>query len=131
MSAYLKGVVVVGCVWTAVLGPAQAQEVSRQELGRTSVSGVPGREIVVQLVEIPPGATTGRHSHNGEEVYYVLDGGTAQAVGKEAKERPAGEHGINLREVPHAGYRNVGDKPIRILSVYVVDSGKPLQVAAP
>lgn len=108
-----------------------AQEVKRTELGRTPVSGVAGKEIVVQLVEIPPGATSRRHFHNGEEAFYVLEGGTAQMLGKEPKERPAGEHGINQREVPHAGYTVVGDKPLKILSVYVVDTGKPLQVPVP
>ncbi|MDV2987662.1 UNVERIFIED_CONTAM: cupin domain-containing protein [Methylobacteriaceae bacterium AG10] len=103
----------------------------RTELGRSPVSGVEGKEIVVQLVEIPPGATSRRHFHNGEEAFYVLEGGTAQLLGKEPKERPAGEHGINQREVPHAGYTVVGDKPLKILSVYVVDTGKPLQVPVP
>ena len=108
-----------------------AAEVKRTEIGRSDVSGVEGKEIVVQLVEIPPGATSGRHFHNGEEAFYVLEGGTAQVAGKEAKDRPAGEHGINQREVPHAGYTAVGDRTIKILSVYVVDKGKPLQVAVP
>ena len=115
----------------ALTGASEAQEVKRTELGRTPVSGVEGKEIVVQLVEIPPGATSRRHFHNGEEVFYVLEGGTAQVAGKEPKERPAGEHGINQREVPHAGYTVVGDKPVKILSVYVVDTGKPLQVPVP
>ncbi|WP_336491441.1 cupin domain-containing protein [Methylobacterium nigriterrae] len=112
-------------------GVAAAQEVKRTELGRSPVSGVEDKEIVVQLVEIPPGATSRRHFHNGEEVFYVLEGGTAQVPGTEAKERPVGEHGINRREVPHAGYTVVGDKPIKILSVYIVDKGKPLQVPVP
>lgn len=117
---------------TLALAPlCVAQEVKRTELGRSPVSGVEGKEIVVQLVEIPPGATSRRHFHNGEEAFYVIEGGTAQVSGKEPKERPAGEHGINRREVPHAGYTVVGDKPLKILSVYVVDTGKPLQVPAP
>lgn len=117
---------------TVFLVPACfAQEVKRTELGRSPVSGVEGKEIVVQLVEIPPGATSRRHFHNGEEAFYVIEGGTAQLPGKEPKERPAGEHGINQREVPHAGYTVVGDKPLKILSVYVVDTGKPLQVPVP
>jgi quercetin dioxygenase-like cupin family protein len=110
---------------------AAAQEVRRTELGRTPISGDDSREIVMQLVEIPPGATSGRHFHNGEEAYYVLEGGVAQMQGQQPKERPAGERGINKRGVPHAGYTVVGDKTIKILSVYVVDKGKPLQEPAP
>ncbi|GJE43626.1 cupin domain-containing protein [Methylobacterium soli] len=115
----------------ALMGAATAQDVKRTELGRSPVSGVEGKEIIVQLVEIPPGATSRRHFHNGEEVFYVLEGGMAQMPGKDMKERPAGEHGINQREVPHAGYTVTGDKPVKILSVYIVDKGKALQVPVP
>jgi len=115
----------------ALMGVATAQDVKRTELGRSPVSGVEGKEIIVQLVEIPPGATSRRHFHNGEEVFYVLEGGMAQMPGKDMKERPAGEHGINQREVPHAGYTVTGDKPVKILSVYIVDKGKALQVPVP
>ena len=112
----------------AFVGAVAAQEVRRTELGRSPVSGDPGKEIVVQRVEIPPGATSGRHAHNGEESFYVLEGATVQSPGSAPKERPTGEHGINARGVPHAGYTVVGDRTLTILSVYVVDTGKPLQV---
>ncbi len=109
---------------------AGAQEVKRTELGRAPVSGDATREIVMQLVEVPPGATSRRHFHNGEEAYYVIEGGSAQMPGQAPKERPTGERGINKRGVPHAGYTVVGDKTLKILSVYIVDKGKPLQEAA-
>lgn len=112
-------------------GPAMAQEIKRTELSRSPVSGDDTKEIVMQLVEFPPGATSPRHFHNGEEAFYVLEGGRVQVPGKEPRERAAGEHGINQRGVPHAGYTVVGDRPIRIMSVYVVDKGKPLQEPAP
>ena len=112
-------------------GSAVAQEIKRTELGRSPVSGDDTREIVMQLVEFPPGATSPRHFHNGEESFYVIEGGTVQVAGKEPKERPAGERGINQRGVPHAGYTVVGDRTIKILSVYVIDQGKPLQEPAP
>lgn len=131
MARRLLPLAIAGLAAALSAGSASAEEVKRTELGRTPVSGVEGREIVVQLVEIPPGATSRRHFHNGEEAFYVLEGGTAQAPGKEPKDRPAGEHGINQREVPHAGYTNVGTKPLKILSIYVVDKDKPLQVPVP
>jgi quercetin dioxygenase-like cupin family protein len=109
---------------------AGAQEVKRTELGRSPVFGDDNREIVMQLVEVPPGATSRRHFHNGEEAYYVIEGGLAQMPGQAPKERPTGERGINKRGVPHAGYTVVGDKTLKILSVYIVDKGKPLQEAA-
>jgi quercetin dioxygenase-like cupin family protein len=128
-----RGLAVAGfCVaGTLILaGAATAQEVKRTELSRMPVSGDDSREIVMQLVEIPPGATSRRHFHNGEEAFYVIEGGSAQLPGQEPKERPTGERGINKRGVPHAGYMVVGDRTLKILSVYVVDKGRPLQEAA-
>jgi quercetin dioxygenase-like cupin family protein len=113
-----------------LVSAAAGQEVKRTELGRAPVSGDEGREIIMQLVEIPPGATSRRHFHNGEEAYYVLEGALAQVQGQAPKERPTGERGLNRRGVPHAGYTVVGDRTLKILSVYVVDKGKPLQEAA-
>ena len=108
-----------------------AQEIKRTELGRSPVSGDDTKEIIMQLVEFSPGAMSPRHFHNGEESFYVIEGGTVQVAGKEPKERLAGERGINQRGVPHAGYTVIGDKTIKILSIYVVDKGKPLQEPAP
>jgi hypothetical protein len=33
---------------------------------------------------------------------------------------------MNLRDVPHAGFTVVGDQPLKLLSVHIVDKGKPL-----
>jgi len=122
---------VLGLALACFGGVAVAQEIKRTELGRSPVSGDDTREIIMQLVEFPPGATSPRHFHNGEESFYVLEGGTVQVPGKEPRERLAGEKGINARSMPHAGYTVVGDKTIKILSVYVVDKGMPLQEPAP
>lgn len=128
VRAFVLAATAAAMTWTPAAG---AQEIRRTELGRAPVSGDDSREIVTQLVEFPPGATSPRHFHNGEESFYVLEGGTVQTPGKEPKERLPGEHGINQRGVPHAGYTVVGDRTIKILSVYVVDKGKPLQIPAP
>ena len=108
--------------------PALAQEVKRTELSRTDLTGVEGKEIVVQLVEVPSGAMSIRHFHHGEEVFYVLEGAMVQVPGQEPQARATGSVDVNKREVPHAGYKVIGDKPLKLLTVYIVDKGKPLQV---
>jgi hypothetical protein len=40
-------------------------------------------------------------------------------------------HWFHVREVPHAGWKVVGDKPLKLLTVHVVDKGKPLSVNVP
>jgi hypothetical protein len=37
-----------------------------------------------------------------------------------------GAAAINVREVPHGGIKIVGDKTLKLLTVHVVDKGKPL-----
>jgi hypothetical protein len=33
--------------------------------------------------------------------------------------------------VPHAGYKVIGDKPLKLLTVHIVDKGKPLTTNVP
>ena len=118
-------VVLAGLVLSA--GAATAQEVKRTELQRRDLTGT-NMEVVVSIVEAPPGATLPKHYHNGEEAFYVLDGGTVEMPGQQPTARAAGSSGINVREVPHAGYKVVGDKPLKLLTVHIIDKGKPMQV---
>jgi hypothetical protein len=39
---------------------------------------------------------------------------------------PTGATGLNVRDVPHGAYKVVGDKTIKLLTVHIVDKGKPL-----
>lgn len=39
---------------------------------------------------------------------------------------PAGQAGVNVRDVPYAGYKVVGDK--MLLTVHIDDKGKPMTV---
>jgi hypothetical protein len=44
--------------------------------------------------------------------------------------RPAGQAGVNVRDVPHAGYKVIGDKTLKLLTMHIVDKGKPMTVPA-
>jgi hypothetical protein len=39
---------------------------------------------------------------------------------------PTGAATINTRNVPHAGFRVAGDKALKMLTVHIVDKGKPV-----
>jgi len=39
---------------------------------------------------------------------------------------PTGAVGFNVRDVPHGAYKVIGDKTIKLLTVHIVDKGKPL-----
>ena len=122
----LSAILGIAAVMTTSAG---AQTMTRREISRTDIAGT-NKEMILVEVEIPPGATSPRHTHPGEEAFYVVQGSTVQFPGKPAEARDVGTGGINKREVPHAGYKVVGDKALRQVSVYVVDKGKPLSTPA-
>jgi len=109
---------------------AMAQESTRRIISRTDIEGT-NLEMVLMETLLPPGSTSPRHTHPGDEAYYIVDGGTIQMPGKDPVAREPGNAGINKRDVPHAGYTVVGDKTIKMINVYVVDKGKPIQIPAP
>ena len=115
----------------AVLGsgllPISAQDATtRKELRRTNLSGAPGMEVILSVSELKPGDELAAHFHHGVETGYVLEGGMVEAPGKPAFALVTGAHIMNLRDVPHAGFKVVGDKTIKLLTVHIVDKGKPL-----
>ncbi len=106
--------------------PASAQDSpARKELDRVDLSGAPGMEVVLSVSEYKPGDVLPVHVHHGVETGYVLQGGKVETPGKPAFEIPTGTPISNLRDVPH-GFKIVGDKTIKLVTVHVVDKGKPL-----
>jgi quercetin dioxygenase-like cupin family protein len=98
---------------------------ARKELRRVDLSGAPGMEVVLSLIEYKPGDVLPMHFHHGVEAAYVLEGGTIETPGTPAFAIPTGAPIMNLRDVPH-GFKVVGDKTIKLITVHVVDKGKPL-----
>jgi quercetin dioxygenase-like cupin family protein len=109
---------------------AQAQDVKRTEIQRHDLTGTQ-MEVIEAIVEAPPGALLPRHYHNGEEAFYVIEGASVQSPDGKTTVLATGSSGLNVREVPHAGWKVVGDKTLKLLTVHVVDKGKPLSVPAP
>jgi len=98
----------------------------RTELKRADLSGAPGMEVVESIVEVMPGGMVARHFHHGVEAAYVLQGSMVQAPGKDPTMMETGTPILNLRDVAHGGFKNVGTTTLKILTVHVVDKGKPL-----
>ncbi|MEQ8357600.1 MAG: cupin domain-containing protein [Kiloniellaceae bacterium] len=104
---------------------AQGQ-VDRVELHKGDLTGTSGTEVIMATLELQPGATVPRHFHNGDEFLYVLEGGSFQAPGQDPAAFTAGVALQFPREAPHGGFTVVGDKNLKVLTVHVVDKGKPL-----
>ena len=99
---------------------------ARKELRRVDLSGAPGMEVVLSLSEYKPGDELPAHFHHGIEAGYVVEGGMVEVPGKPAFALPTGAPIMNLRDVAHGGFKIVGEKTIKLITVHIVDKGKPL-----
>jgi len=113
-------------LFLSMISTALAQT-NRIELKRGDLTGT-NMEIIIAVLEVPPGTAIERHTHPGEEAVYVLEGATLQMPDGTEVARPSGQAGVNVRDVPHAGYKVVGDKTLKLLTVHIVDKGKPMTV---
>jgi quercetin dioxygenase-like cupin family protein len=109
------------------VAPALAQDgLNRTVLNQADLSGAPGLEVISSVLEVQPGTTIPRHFHNGIEAGRVLEGSMIQYPGKEPQMMATGTPIFNLRGAFHAGFKVVGDKPLKLYTVHVIDKGKPL-----
>jgi quercetin dioxygenase-like cupin family protein len=104
-------------------------QTNRTELKKADLTGT-NMEVIVAIVEVPPGHNLERHTHNGEEAVYVLEGATLLLPDGSERPFPTGAAVINVRDIPHAGFKVGGDKLLKMLTVHIVDKGKPLMVPA-
>lgn len=120
----------VGIAVDRVAFAQQPGGITRTVLLRADDPGAPNYEAVMAIAEIAPGAMSGRHRHPGIEVAYVLDGSlVVERDGSAPTTVKAGEAVKNEAAVHNA--RNIGNKPVKILAVYLVEKGKPMAEAVP
>ncbi len=115
------------CCGTAAL--AQAPGIQRTVIERADVS-VPDREAIVARVELPPGATAGRHTHPGDEIGYFIEGeGELLIDGEPPRKLKAGDAYVIPAGKVHDA-RNAGVATARIIGVFVVEKCQPLATPA-
>lgn len=102
----------------------------RKELKRADLTGT-NMEVITSISEIKPGDTSKLHIHHGEESFYVLEGGTIELPDGKQVPFATGISAVNVRDVPHGAFKVIGDKTIKLLTVHVVDKGKPLYDTPP
>ena len=98
----------------------------RKEHKRTDLTGAPNMEVIASIVEVKPGESSILHTHHGVEAFHVLQGASIQAPGQEPTALPTGLTSLNLRDVKHGAFTVVGDVPLKLLTVHIVDKDKPL-----
>jgi len=104
---------------------AMAQEgVKRTTLGTRDFP--PGYQTVQGLAEVAKGTCSGRHTHPGVEITYVLEGEQTFTIdGQPPKVYKAGDAFQVDAGLVHNGCAT-GDRGVKALTVHVIEKGKPL-----
>ena len=90
------------------------------------LTGVPNRQVIANIYEVPSGAMVPRHWHHGDEFHLVLSGEWAAEV----QDRPIrvlkqGDSQYVEREHWHGG-KVVSETPLRLLGLMIVEKDKPV-----
>ena len=128
LSLTLAAGVILGMVGSHVLH-AQQEPIKRTVLVKTDLEGIEGKEAILFLAELAPGAVGGKHYHPGTEVFYAVEGAfTHEPEGKPPVTLRQGQAGIN----PHKGVHYIRNasatESARILGCLIADKGQPMTV---
>ena len=111
-------------------GVAIAQQTGIKRTPLQKLDFPAGYNTVTAIAEVPAGGAAGRHTHPGAETGYVLEGELELVIDGQAPMKiKAGES----YQIPEGAVHDAkaGDKPFKVLGVYVVKAGEPLAKPAP
>jgi quercetin dioxygenase-like cupin family protein len=99
-----------------------------QPLLAKELSGIPGKEGVIAMVNFPPGHSDGVHRHNAHVFVYVLEGSVImQLKGRPPVTLNPGDTFYESPEDIHLEGRNASDKvPAKFIAFFVKDKGAPI-----
>ena len=126
-SMLILRVAILAAIAVCAAAPPAAKwtELQRREIPGTGLDGM------TTVIEIPPGATSARHSHPGEDFGYLIEGTIVlQIDGKPPMTLKAGDVFFTERGRIHNA-RNIGTTTARAVDTYVIDKGKPGITPAP
>ena len=115
----------------ACAGAALAQQAAIKRTPLQKAEFPDGFVSVSAIAEIPAGGAAGRHSHPGVELGYIVEGEADLILdGEPAQHLKAGD----TYQIPVGAIHDAkvsGDKPLKVLTVYIVDKSRPLATPAP
>ena len=125
-KAIMAGITAVFLMGLFVRADAQAPATFKRTVLQQGDLSTPGREAVMALAEVQPNGASGRHTHPGEEIAYVLAGPMILEIdGKPAKTLQTGEVFLIPAGTVHNA-RNTGTGVAKVLANYVIEKGKPV-----
>jgi quercetin dioxygenase-like cupin family protein len=123
----VKGLLLLLCL---VPGALMAQEPSVTSLLSKDLTGFPGKEGLMIMVEYPPGGSDPIHRHNAHAFVYVLEGSVVMQLkgGKETTLTPGQTFYEGPDDVHVVGRNASSTKPAKFLVFLVKDKGAPVFV---
>jgi len=122
--------IMTGTLLAPPAGGADAEPPTVTPLLSKTLSGVPGREVVLMTVEYGPGGADPVHRHHAQGFVYVLEGSVEMQVkGGPLVTLTPGQTFYEAADDVHVTGRNASDtKPAKFLVVLVKDQGAPVLV---
>lgn len=128
LIAVVAAVVIASFLALSYAGGVAAQQpgAKRTVLTQRDISGIPGREGVMVITELAPGAKEPWHTHPGDLFAFVQEGTiTLSMRDKPTATVKQGEIFVVPAGTIHSG-ENQGKTPVKLLITFVVEKGKPL-----
>jgi quercetin dioxygenase-like cupin family protein len=130
---------VVGLTARAILaqsnpaGPVastQDEPIKRTVLFRGDLEGAPGKEIVVFVADLAPGAVGSKHYHPGPEFFYVLEGTLAhEPEGSSPHMMNTGAFGSNPNKGIHLIRNPSTTERARAIDFLIAEKGQPIVIS--
>jgi quercetin dioxygenase-like cupin family protein len=126
---------VVSCAVSAVIGglglaTLRAQQGvpggAKQDVVLKQDMTIPGREVLMVEVELPPGFEEGRHTHPAEVFGFVVSGTIESEIEGKITTLKAGDHFYFAPGQVHQNM-NKSSAPATTYVVFVAEKGKPLR----
>ena len=136
--ALLATTMVVGLPAGAILaqsnppGPGagtQDEPIKRTVLFRGDLEGAPGKEIVVFVADLAPGAVGSKHYHPGPEFFYVLEGTLAHEPESGSPHMmKTGAFGSNPNKGIHLIRNPSTTERARAIDFLIAEKGQPIVI---
>lgn len=135
--ALLAATAIAGLTAGAILaqgnppGPANAQDepIKRTVLFRGDLEGTPGKEIVIFIADLAPGAVGTKHYHPGPEFFYVLEGTLAhEPEGGSTHMMKTGAFGSNPGSGVHIIKNPSATERAKAIDFLVAEKGQPIVI---
>ena len=111
---------------------SQAPHAEVTSLTSKDLPEFPGKEVLMILVEYPPGSVDPVHRHNANAFVYVLEGSIIMQVkgGKEVTLTPGQTFYEGPNDIHVVGRNASSTKPAKFIVFFIKDKGAPVLVPA-